>query len=145
MSKSRTIFAYSQINVKQRFFKANDAHQCDAITGAYGDEFCTRRLMVLSTTTTGLQHGTVSLPHHAVPATPKDHTDRFRCQTPWTSASPFYHWVGISTCCNGATSRFTFVTAWIGNLRRLCQKQKGGLYNLFTLQESKICVLRRQF
>jgi len=44
--------------------------------------------MFLNITTTGLQHWTVFLPQHAIPATPGDHMGRFRYPSPWTSAFP---------------------------------------------------------
>ena len=66
---------------------------------------------VLYITAPGLQHWTTPLPQHAIPATPGDHMGRFRYLTHVQRPSPFYHWVGIPNCCDGATSRFTFVTA----------------------------------
>jgi hypothetical protein len=48
----------------------------------------TRRLMFLNITASGLQHWVEYLPQHAVPATPEDHTDRFRYQSRCATAFP---------------------------------------------------------
>ena len=71
----------------------------------------TRRLMFLNITVTGLQHWVEYLPQHAIPATPEDHTGRFRYQSLWQRPSPFDHRVGIFIMSYEATCGFTCVTA----------------------------------
>jgi len=64
-----------------------------------------------SITARGLQHCTVYLPQHAIPATPEDPKDRFRSQGLWAPAFPKRPPGRRLHRHHEATSRFTRVTA----------------------------------